>query len=185
MTAPTTAASVPGDPDRAAVIRALVRAYAYTPEFAEKYFDSHFAARTQSAQPSGMAGDSLALALRFHEAYERLAPSFGYETRTDTRAFDPESKNGKLMIAACAELSTAPPIAQQGGELSDSAIRAVCEEMRDCKVNHGKAHSPTLIAWAERIEAALASKADGGESAGIPGYGGVPIDPDDPELRAW
>jgi len=46
----------------------------------------------------------LALALRFHETYERLAPSFGYETRTDTRAFDPESKNGRLMVAVCAEL---------------------------------------------------------------------------------
>jgi fructose-specific phosphotransferase system component IIB len=38
----------------------------------------------------------------FHEAYERLAPEFGYETREETRQFDPESKNGKLMIATCA-----------------------------------------------------------------------------------
>lgn len=48
--------------------------------------------------------EPLALALRFHEVYERLAPSFGYETRTETRVFDPESKNGKLMVAVCAEL---------------------------------------------------------------------------------
>jgi hypothetical protein len=41
---------------------------------------------------------------RFHEAYERLAPSFGYATREDTRAFDPESANGKLMIAVCSEM---------------------------------------------------------------------------------
>lgn len=47
---------------------------------------------------------ALELAIKFHEAYERLAPSFGYETRPDTRAFDPESKNGKLMVAVCAEL---------------------------------------------------------------------------------
>ena len=40
-------------------------------------------------------------ARRFHEVYEELAPSFGYETRTDTREFDPNSKNGKLMIAVC------------------------------------------------------------------------------------
>lgn len=46
------------------------------------------------------------LARSFHEAYERLAPSFGYETRTDTREFDPESQNGRLMIAVCAELQS-------------------------------------------------------------------------------
>lgn len=44
------------------------------------------------------------LARKFHDTYERLAPSFGYETRLDTKMFDPESKNGKLMIAVCAEV---------------------------------------------------------------------------------
>lgn len=44
------------------------------------------------------------LARRFHEAYERLAPSFGYETRPETRAFDPQSENGQLMVAVCSEL---------------------------------------------------------------------------------
>jgi hypothetical protein len=38
-------------------------------------------------------------ARRFHFLYEKLAPQFGYETRTSTREFDPESSNGKLMIA--------------------------------------------------------------------------------------
>jgi hypothetical protein len=47
---------------------------------------------------------ALELAVLFHEAYERLAPSFGYETRVETRRFDPESKNGKLMVAVCTEL---------------------------------------------------------------------------------
>lgn len=45
------------------------------------------------------------LARLFHETYERLAPSFGYETRTETRKFDPNTPNGRLMIAVCAELS--------------------------------------------------------------------------------
>lgn len=50
-------------------------------------------------------GDAaLTLALRFHEAYERLAPTCGYETRVDTRSFDPTSPNGRLMIAVCAEI---------------------------------------------------------------------------------
>ena len=52
-------------------------------------------------------GDGLALAVRFHETYERLAPSFGYETREDTKAFDPDSPNGKLMVAVCTEILTA------------------------------------------------------------------------------
>jgi hypothetical protein len=45
------------------------------------------------------------LARKFHDTYERLAPSFGYETREDTKQFDPESKNGRLMIAVCNEVA--------------------------------------------------------------------------------
>ena len=44
------------------------------------------------------------MARLFHETYERLAPSFGYETRQETKEFDPESSNGKLMIAVCEEV---------------------------------------------------------------------------------
>ena len=44
------------------------------------------------------------LARKFHELYEELAPQFGYETRPDTRQFDPDSPNGKLVIAVCARL---------------------------------------------------------------------------------
>ena len=47
---------------------------------------------------------ALALAVRFHDAYERLAPSFGYETRPETREFNPESPNGRLMVAVCKEI---------------------------------------------------------------------------------
>ena len=48
--------------------------------------------------------DALQLAILFHETYEHLAPSFGYETRTETRLFDPETPNGKLMVAVCNEI---------------------------------------------------------------------------------
>ena len=41
------------------------------------------------------------LASLFHDTYETLAPSFGYETRKETREFNPKSTNGKLMIAVC------------------------------------------------------------------------------------
>lgn len=54
------------------------------------------------------------LARQFHEAYERLAPSFGYETRSETRDFDPSTPNGKLMIAVCASLATQPATSQEG-----------------------------------------------------------------------
>lgn len=47
---------------------------------------------------------SLELAILFHETYERLAPSFGYETRTDTRVFDSTSKNAGLMVAVCEQI---------------------------------------------------------------------------------
>jgi hypothetical protein len=54
----------------------------------------------------------LALAERFHEAYERLAPLNGYRTREETRRFDPNTPNGRTMMAVCAELMTPPDGAQ-------------------------------------------------------------------------
>ena len=44
------------------------------------------------------------MATALHEAYERLAPEYGYETREDTKVFNPDSKNGRLMVAVCHEL---------------------------------------------------------------------------------
>lgn len=41
------------------------------------------------------------LASIFHDTYETLAPAYGYGTRKQTRDFDSESSNGKLMIATC------------------------------------------------------------------------------------
>jgi len=46
-----------------------------------------------------------ALALLFHELYEKKAPEFGYKTKDETKAFDPESPNGKLMIAVAHEIN--------------------------------------------------------------------------------
>jgi hypothetical protein len=60
-----------------------------------------------------MSTEALKLAIKFHDTYERLAPAFGYETRADTKAFNPDSANGKLMQAVCAELL--PAAAPAGG----------------------------------------------------------------------
>ena len=43
----------------------------------------------------------LELAKLFHETYERLSPRYGYETKQDTKYFEPDSPNGRLMIAVC------------------------------------------------------------------------------------
>ena len=45
--------------------------------------------------------NAVKLANQFHKHYEALAPSFGYETRTETRIFQQDSSNGQLMIAVC------------------------------------------------------------------------------------
>ena len=44
------------------------------------------------------------LARRFHEFYEQSAPFFGYETKKETKEFDPESPNGRLMAWVCYEI---------------------------------------------------------------------------------
>jgi len=44
------------------------------------------------------------LAIIFHINYERLAPKYGYETREETKIFDNQTANGKLMIATCNEV---------------------------------------------------------------------------------
>lgn len=50
--------------------------------------------------------DHAATAQAFHEAYERLAPSFGYETRKESAVpwEDVPENNRALMTAVCAEV---------------------------------------------------------------------------------
>jgi len=40
----------------------------------------------------------------FHDLYEKSAPMFGYETRKETKEFDPKSPNGRLMAYVCFNL---------------------------------------------------------------------------------
>lgn len=43
--------------------------------------------------------DKIFRAKMMHEIYESLATKFGYETRDETKDFDPTTPNGQLMIA--------------------------------------------------------------------------------------
>ena len=86
------------------------------------------------------------LAVRFHETYERLAPSFGYETRKETRAFDPTTPNGRLMIAVCAELIPLFPTE------SGSGWRPISEAPTDgtpiwAYQPNGTPHGAQYVAW--------------------------------------
>ena len=53
-------------------------------------------------------------ARKFHKTYEQLAPQFGYETRKDTREFNPDSPNGQLMVAVM--LRVFEGVYMEGGE---------------------------------------------------------------------
>jgi len=68
----------------------------------------------------------------FHNTYESLAPDFGYETREDTKAFDPKSANGKLMVAVCerilSAISLAPVTPQQAAIDALEEAAAIADE---------------------------------------------------------
>jgi hypothetical protein len=90
---------------------------------------------SNNAKPaSGCTGPSdcsaLSLAKQFHSAYERLAPSFGYETRTDTRDFDPDSPNGRLMVAVCESIikQNAGAVPRRGSDVGSDALLGVPQQ---------------------------------------------------------
>lgn len=58
------------------------------------------------AVPAPKDTEAEKLAAQFHEAYERLAPSFGYETRKASAKpwADVPENNRRLMTAVCAEI---------------------------------------------------------------------------------
>ena len=106
------------------------------------------------------------LALKFHETYERLAPEFGYETRSDTKKFDSESNNGRLMIAVCEAimrgLEDAAPVCnhewfQTGAMLSNEKRCIKCGEW-------GKLYTSPQAA---QTEAALCEMVRLSEDAGL------------------
>jgi hypothetical protein len=75
----------------------------------DAYDAALLASQSPASAPEQASVGAEALAKRFHETYERLAPSFGYETRRESAGpweKVPENVRG-LMIAACAEVLAA------------------------------------------------------------------------------
>jgi hypothetical protein len=92
-----------------------------------------------------------ALAQRFHETYERLAPQFGYRTREESaRPWEeiPE-RNQRLMVAVCAEI------------LRDSGSRPEGENAERSGAVEGEARqsgSPSEIAQTEHPTSATGER---------------------------
>lgn len=62
-----------------------------------------------------MSKEILEITKKFHDTYEKLASEYTYETREDTKVFDINSNNGKLMYATVNEIVS--PILEENQEL--------------------------------------------------------------------
>lgn len=68
-----------------------------------------------------MNKEILEITKKFHDTYEKLASEYTYETREDTRVFDINSNNGKLMYATVNEIVS--PILKENKQLKDNWIK--------------------------------------------------------------
>jgi len=109
------------------------------------------------------------LARRFHDHYERLAPIFGYETREATRIFDPESRNGRLMIAVAdeiivdleAELTRLRSLAEAAEKLSADDARGIAEDLSVTLNKVPGGYIEKILAYADALDAAEVKGARG------------------------
>ena len=62
-----------------------------------------------------MNKEILEITKKFHNTYEKLSKEYSYETREDTKVFDINSNNGKLMYATVNEIVS--PILEENQEL--------------------------------------------------------------------
>ena len=65
-----------------------------------------------------MNKEILEITKEFHDTYEKLASEYTYETREDTKVFDINSNNGKLMYATVNEIVS--PILKENKQLKDN-----------------------------------------------------------------
>lgn len=63
--------------------------------------------------------EMLEITKEFHDTYEKLASEYTYETREDTKVFDINSNNGKLMYATVNEIVS--PILKENKILRENA----------------------------------------------------------------
>jgi hypothetical protein len=86
----------------------------------------------------------------FHETYESLAPDFGYETRTDTREFDPTTPNGQLMMAVCANVVTGAIIEARDAEIE--RLRAHIKRGREMANLIRRSPDSVTHVWGELLD---------------------------------
>ncbi len=86
-------------------------------------FESEGEAREVAEQQATLR-DPERTAQRFHEAYERLAPRFGYTTRRKSAVpwEDVPEANRRLMVAVCAEVLGGAASSPDGGEAHSEAV---------------------------------------------------------------
>lgn len=67
-----------------------------------------------------MSKEILEITKKFHDTYEKLASEYTYETREDTKVFDINSNNGKLMYATVNEIVS--PILEENKKLKEQLL---------------------------------------------------------------
>lgn len=67
-----------------------------------------------------MNQEILEITKNFHDMYEKLASEYNYETREDTKVFDINSNNGKLMYATVNEIVS--PILKENKQLKEQLL---------------------------------------------------------------
>lgn len=100
------------------------------------------------------------LARLFHETYERLAPSFGYETRKDSAVpwVDVPEKNKRLMIAVAGEVWQAA-LQSRGG--ADAFIAELYEQEPNLKEEGLERFDGYFVHWDKIIKQCATAGVDG------------------------
>ena len=70
-----------------------------------------------------MNKEILEITKKFHDTYEKLASEYTYETRKDTKVFDINSNNGKLMYATVNEIVS--PILKENQKYKEVIDKAI------------------------------------------------------------
>lgn len=73
-----------------------------------------------------MSKEILEITKKFHDTYEKLASEYTYKTREDTKVFDINSNNGKLMYATVNEIVS--PILEENKKLKEQLLVAQTNE---------------------------------------------------------